>query len=123
MWRYLLVTVAAAWCVTVGAQTVVVYTTADIQHALRAYGLARVWGPAFIARDLIPGHPWRADISTTLCAADQVLVLWSEAASKSLELRREIDVAIACDRRIIPVMLDSYPLPVELSSLHAVDWR
>lgn len=114
---------AALCCGCATAPTAVIYSTVDIEHAQRAYSLARVWGPAFIARDLMPGVQWRPSIAAVLCSADRVLVLWSAHAAASIEVGREIATATACGRPMVPVLLDSQPLPAVLADVHAVDWR
>ena len=114
---------AALWCAGCATSTAVVYSTHDLAYAERAYRLARVWGRAFIAADLMPGMPWRPAIAAELCSAERVLVLWSAHAAASVEVRLEIRTAAACLRPMVPVLLDQQPLPAELSDVHAVDWR
>lgn len=115
---------AAAVFLLAGAQTVVIYSSRDAVHALRAYSLARVYDDTFIARDLRPGDNWRESIAARLCSADKVLVLWSEHAAASREVEKELAIGSFCERLMIPVLLDATPLPPELRHIHAVDgWR
>lgn len=121
--RSLLLALAACHCLVAAAHTVVIYSSHDTAQALRAYGLARAYDDAFIARDLRPGAAWREAIAGELCAADTVLVMWSERAAASREVEKELAIASFCERQLVPVLLDSTPLPSELRDIHAVDWR
>lgn len=105
------------------AQTVVIYSRADATQAERAHRLALLYGPALIDRQLSPGVPWRATIASHICAANRVLLLWSASAAASTEVRREIDTALQCRRPVVPVLLDSTPLPGLVADVQAVDWR
>ena len=105
------------------AQTVVVYSRADSAQAHRAQQLAAVYGQALIDRQLQPGVPWRASIAAGICSAERVLLLWSERAAASAEVRREIDTALVCRVPVVPVLIDSTPLPGLVADVQAVDWR
>lgn len=105
------------------AQTVVIYSRADSAQADRAHALASVYGPALIDRQLQPGVPWRATIAGQICAADRILLVWSASAAASAEVRREIDTALMCRVAVVPVLLDSTPLPGLVADVQAVDWR
>lgn len=107
----------------VSAVTVLLYARADATQAERARRLLRVMEPVWIDRDLAPGTPWRPAIGRRICNADRVLVLWSAYAAASVEVGAEWRHAAACGRRLVPVMLDSTPMPAELGSRQAVDWR
>jgi TIR domain len=107
----------------VSAQTVVIYSRTDTQQAQRAHALASVYGPASIDRNLPPGVAWRPAIAADICAARVVLLVWSERAAASAEVRREIDTALLCRVLIVPVLLDSAPLPGVVADVNAVDWR
>ena len=119
MWRAAVLLLAIpAW-----AQTVVIYSRADSVQAHRVQALAGVYGPALIDRALPPGVAWRPTIMAMICGAPVVLVVWSERAAASAEVRREIDTALACRVPLVPVLLDSTPLPGLLGDVNAVDWR
>lgn len=120
----LAVLLALCWlCCSARANTVVLHSSADLPAALRAHGLARVWGPAFIARDLPPGVAWRESIAALICGADRVLVVWSAKAAASAEVAAELATALTCRTPMVPLLLDSTPLPPGLAWVHAVDWR
>ena len=105
------------------AQTVIVYSRVDSPQAHRAHQLASALGPALIDRTLQPGTPWRPTIARWICGADLVLLVWSASAAASAEVRRELDTALACGTAIVPVLLDSTPLPGIVADTQAVDWR
>ena len=105
------------------SQTVVLYSRADALQAHRAHALASAYGPALIDRSLPPGVAWRPTIAAAICGASVVLVVWSERAAASAEVRREIDTAMVCRVPVVPVLIDSTPLPGLLADVNAVDWR
>lgn len=107
----------------VEALTVLLYARADAADAERVRRLASAFDRVWIDRDLAPGTPWRPAIGRRICGADRVLVLWSERAAASPEVASEWRLAAACGRVLVPVMLDSTPMPAELASRQAVDWR
>lgn len=107
----------------VEALTVLLYARADAAEAERVRRLASAFDRVWIDRDLAPGTPWRPAIGRRICSADRVLVLWSAYAAASVEVGAEWRHAAACGRRLVPVMLDSTPMPAELAGRQAVDWR
>lgn len=113
----------ALLCGGAQAQTVILYSRADSVQAHRAQQLAAIYGPALIDRQLQPGVPWRASIAAGICGAERVLLLWSERAAASAEVRREIDTALVCRVPVVPVLIDSTPLPGLVADTQAVDWR
>lgn len=107
----------------VEALTVLLYARADAADAERVRRLASAFDRVWIDRDLVPGEPWRLAVAARICEADQVLVLWSESAAASPEVAAEWRLAAACGRVLVPVLLDDAPMPAELASRQAVDWR
>lgn len=107
----------------VEALTVLLYARADAADAERVRRLVSAFDRVWIDRDLAPGTPWRPAIGRRICSADRVLVLWSAYAAASVEVGAEWRHAAACGRRLVPVMLDSTPMPAELAGRQAVDWR
>lgn len=74
--------------------------------------------------DGIPsGKQWRMVLEAELQAAGCVLVLWSENAARSAEVRKEYLSAIDLGKDVAPVLLDSTPLPAELAPNMWVDLR
>lgn len=105
------------------AQTTIVYSRADTVAAQRAYRLVRLYEPALIDVQLLPGVPWRAAIALGICRSRVVLLVWSRRAAASTEVAREIQLAQSCAVPVVPVLLDSTPLPGDVGQLQAVDWR
>ena len=107
----------------VSALTVLIYARADAGQVERAVRLVRSVDETWHDRDLVPGEPWRTVIAGRICTADRVLVLWSERAAASVEVAAEWRLALACGRVLVPVLLDSTPMPADLGARQAVDWR
>ena len=105
------------------AQTVIVYSRLDAPHAARAQRLARLYDHVLIDTDLAPGVPWRPALERAICASGRVLLLWSRRAAASAEVAREIQTARMCGVPVVPVLLDSTPLPSDVGQLQAIDWR
>ena len=105
------------------AQTVVIYSRLDAPAAQRAQALAAVYDQAVIDRQVQPGAHWRQAMAGAICGAGRVLLVWSQHAAESVEVRREIDTALVCRVPVVPVLLDSTPLPGLVADVQAVDWR
>ena len=105
------------------SQTVVLYSRSDAKWADKANAMASAFGPALMDRSLPPGVSWRPAMAAAICGGSLVLVVWSERAAASAEVRREIDTAMVCRVPVVPVLIDSTPLPGLLSDINAVDWR
>ena len=105
------------------AQTVIVYSRLDAPQAVRAQRLARLYDHVLIDTDLAPGVPWRHALELGICTSDRVLLLWSRRAAASAEVAREIQTARMCGVPVVPVLLDSTPLPSDVGQLQAIDWR
>jgi hypothetical protein len=105
------------------AQTTVIYSRADTAQAQRAYRLARLYEPVLIDVHLLPGVPWRAVIAHGICSSRVVLLLWSRRAAASTEVAREIQLAQSCAVPVVPVLLDTTPLPADVGQRQAIDWR
>lgn len=118
-----LVWLLLAAALPVSAHTVVLYSRADAEQANRVHVLAQAFGPALIDRQLPAGATWRSTIAATICAADKALLVWSARAAQSVEVRRELDTALMCRVLVVPVLLDSTPLPGLIGDTQGVDWR
>lgn len=106
------------------AQTVVLYSHHDARQARRVAGLARVFDHQVqIDTELQPGVPWRDALDAGICGARRVLLVWSRRAAASVEVAREIAIARHCRVPVVAVLLDSAPLPDDVSQLQGVDWR
>lgn len=105
------------------AQTVILYARADAQHMERVRGLARAYDDVLVDREIPPGLPWRVVIAAAITQARTVLVLWSARSAASVEVGAEWRLAAAAGVRLVPVLLDDTPMPAELGSRQAIDWR
>lgn len=65
---------------------------------------------------LEPGDNWSELLLSVLKRVKKVIVVWCIHASKSEWVQKEIEIAIAGKKRIIPVLLDNTPLPEPLKS-------
>lgn len=90
--------------------------------ALKLTG-AQVWFDEWTIR---PGDSIQAAVEDGLSRFDTFLLVWSEAASQSRWVRTEMDAAV--DRwikgdscRLVPVRLDTTPLPPLLRSIRYID--
>ena len=105
------------------AQTVIVYSHADADAANRVRQIARAYDVVLMDGDITPGEPWRATVAEWIASARTIVILWSAAAAQSPEVGAEWRQALASGARVVPIMLDSTPLPGELAARQAVDWR
>jgi hypothetical protein len=69
------------------------------------------------------GDKFPQRIHDAIVEADCLILLWSEAASLSDWVGKEIGIALSAHRRIIPCRLDNIALPETISDLHAIDLR
>lgn len=80
-------------------------------------------GGAEVFRDIDDiefGDDWEAVITRQLQECERVMVFWSANAQASEWVGREYTLALAQQKRMVPVLLDSTPLPPELSKYHAL---
>lgn len=54
---------------------------------------------------------------------ERVLVFWCEHSSEFNEVRNEYLLAISLQKRVVPVLVDTTPMPEELGRFQAVDLR
>lgn len=69
------------------------------------------------------GEHWVSKITSALVEAQMVILLWSEAASQSKWVAKEIEIAYAQDKHIIPIDLDGTALPPNIAVKNKIDWR
>jgi hypothetical protein len=72
---------------------------------------------------IVPGKNWRSEIEGALQTCDLFAVFWSENSAQSEEIRQEYKTAISKNKDVVPILLDSTPLPGELSNYQCVDLR
>jgi hypothetical protein len=86
-----------------------------IADLLNDLGLS-VWFDASLAA----GERWRAEIAEEIEAASAMLACWTPAATKSVEVMREVKRGL--ERGILtPIYLDKCLLPAGLNSIHTPD--
>ncbi|WP_298612014.1 toll/interleukin-1 receptor domain-containing protein [uncultured Thiothrix sp.] len=98
------------------------YSRKDSTQVEKAVELLEAGG-ADVFRDLDDiqyGDRWEDVIRTKLAEAERVLVFWSMNAQLSEWVEREWSIAIAMQKRVVPILLDQTPLPNELGQFHAL---
>ena len=73
--------------------------------------------------DFEPGESWFDQIEAEIRVTPKLFVMWCEHSASSAQVRRELDVALAYQKRLVPVLLDSTPLMERLAGIHAIDLR
>ncbi len=78
----------------------------------------------FLDSDTIQaGRRWRAEIAGALRNASLVVVFWCRHSSESSEVEVEYQAAIAAEKDILPVLLDSTPIAPALTEFQWIDFR
>ena len=72
--------------------------------------------------DIVPGTEWDVSIQNALNEADGVLAIVTDTSINSKNVMDEVSYAISQDKRIIPLLLENYPLPFRLARLQHVDF-
>jgi hypothetical protein len=73
--------------------------------------------------DFEPGDAWFEQIKEHIDAAQQLFVFWCWHSANSEQVRRELTYALSRQKRVVPVLLDSTALSLELASIHGIDLR
>ena len=90
---------------------------ARLAAALLSAGGARVF---LDVSDLEYGLDWRKQVFTAISKADRVLLLWSARSALSRWVLLEIQYAMKLKKMVVPILLDSTPVPKKLRRIHAV---
>jgi len=61
-------------------------------------------------RDVLPGDEWTDAIERALRNCTAVIVLVSVNSQKSVHVKRELNEAITCDKRVFPYRIDNVPI-------------
>jgi TIR domain len=77
----------------------------------------------FMDRNIMPGERWEPAIQAAIQEASVIFVFWCKHAQRSPEVAEEWRYAIRLERRIVPVIMDSTPVPRELGQYQWVDFR
>jgi hypothetical protein len=70
-----------------------------------------------------PGNNWRQVIDEALLNCDLFVLFWCAHAKNSREVKAEYEKAISSQKQLMPVLLDSTPLPDALSRYQWADFR
>jgi hypothetical protein len=70
-----------------------------------------------------PGRKWRQEIEEALHAAQLFVLFWCYHSSRSAEVRKEYELALTTGKDVLPVLLDTTPLPQQLNEFQWVDFR
>src|SRR5687768_7571576 len=89
-----------------------------LRQALRGIERAVFWDA-----ELEPGELWFEQLKSEIDHAPQLFVFWCRHSSQSVAVKREFAYALQQRKRVVPVLLDSTPLPAELSPIHGIDLR
>jgi len=72
---------------------------------------------------VMPGKRWRPQIEEGLRVAHLVVLFWCYHSSRSVEVKKEYELALSTGKDVLPVLLDATPLPKELDEYQWVDFR
>ena len=98
------------------------YSRKDSDRIQQAVALLEAGG-AQVFRDIDDiefGDDWEEVITRKLQECERVMIFWSANAKASDWVGREYTIALTQQKRLVPVLLDSTPLPPELSKYHAL---
>ena len=70
-----------------------------------------------------PGVKWRGALADAIREANLVVIFWCLHANQSSEVQNEYLAAIQAAKQILPVLLDSTPVPPALEEFQWVDFR
>lgn len=70
-----------------------------------------------------PGKRWQGEIAKALAESHLVVVFWCNHASQSNEVSKEWQAAIEQKKDLLPLLLDTTPLPPELAEFQWIDFR
>jgi len=93
----------------------------EMTHHLESSGFS-VW---IAPRDVSPAAEWAVEIIEAICAAQVMVLVFSQSSNSSPQVRREVERAVHKDLRILPFriedVLPSRSLEYFLSSQHWLD--
>ena len=81
---------------------------------------------ALVFRDadqLMPGKKWRQQLDSAISNSTTILVFWCDHSRSSEEVKKEYTAAIQQRKDLLPLLLDSTPLPEELAEYQYIDFR
>jgi hypothetical protein len=108
-----------------GTSVFVSYSHADASLVAPVVKLLRV-NKSLVFQDIDgiqPGKKWRSEIAKGLAESHLVVVFWCDHANRSDEVSKEWKAAIEQEKDLLPLLLDSTPLPPELGDFQWIDFR
>jgi len=106
-------------------QIFVSYSHHDASLVQPLVKLLRV-APTFVFLDsdsIKPGEQWRTSLEQAIARASLMVVFWCHHSNQSAEVEREYRAALAGRKDIVPVLLDSTPVPDALGAYQWIDFR
>jgi hypothetical protein len=70
-----------------------------------------------------PGEDFEQKIKACLNSAEKVYVCWCYHASRSEWVHKEVELSLLNHVQVIPLLMDSTPLPESLKSIQGIDYR
>jgi len=70
-----------------------------------------------------PGRKWRREMEEALYTAQLFILFWCYHSSRSAEVRKEYQLVLTTGKDVLPVLLDTTPLPQQLNEFQWVDFR
>ncbi len=70
-----------------------------------------------------PGRKWAREIEEALRIAHLVVIFWCTHSARSEEVRKEYEFALTKGKNLLPVLLDTTPLPNALGQFQWVDFQ
>jgi hypothetical protein len=70
-----------------------------------------------------PGDVWAEELENALIRSKMVVLLWCCDSAESEWVKREIELAVQLKKRLIPVLLCSYPAPLEMTARQYIDMQ
>ena len=70
-----------------------------------------------------PGKKWRVELDSALHESRLIIVFWCCHAQASKEVEKEWRYAVSQEKDVLPLLLDSTPLPEALSEYQWLDFQ
>jgi len=100
------------------------YSRKDARLIKPVVALLRARDSIFLDLDGIkPGKKWRMQLDEALRAAELVVLFWCRHSVRSKEVQKEYEFALSTGKNVLPVLLDSTPMPESLREFQWVDFR
>lgn len=77
----------------------------------------------FDSDSIRPGKKWREELEAAIANSDKIMVFWCEHSEASIEVGKEIGIALGRGKDLLPLLLDSTALPPRLGEYQYIDFR